>query len=145
MAERSDIVQRIATKAVIVNADGEVLILREAQTYTDGTNIGRYHMPGGRIDPGEPFEDGLRREVIEETGLEIEIGKPLYVGEWYPVIHGVKHHIVAIFFTCTPKSEKITLSEEHDDYKWINPEDAGQYDLMTPEDKVVEAYKKAAH
>jgi len=76
-----NIVQRVAMKAVIVR-DGKVLILREAKTYDEGTNIGRYHMPGGRLDPGENFEDGLRREVREETGLEVELEFPVYVGEW---------------------------------------------------------------
>ena len=45
----TDMIQRVAMKAVIVK-DGKVLLLREAKTYKDGTNIGRFHMPGGRLD-----------------------------------------------------------------------------------------------
>lgn len=52
----ADVVQRIAMKAVIVNKEGKVLVLREAATYGDGTQRGRYHMPGGRIEAGENFE-----------------------------------------------------------------------------------------
>lgn len=135
----TEIRQRIAMKAVIVK-DGKVLVLREAATYGDGTQIGRYHMPGGRLEVGEPFEDGLRREVREETGLEIEIEYPLYVGEWHPVIKGVENQIVAMFFVCTPKRGKVTLSTEHDDYKWIDPAKRSEYDMMDPEDKVIDRY-----
>ena len=140
MTDNQNIVQRIATKALIVNDRGQILILREASTYEEGTNIGKYHMPGGRLNPGEAFQDGLKREVSEETGLEIEIGKPIYVGEWRPVIKGVQNQIVAIFFICKPLSDNVQLSEEHDDFKWVTPDQIKQYDVMSPEDKVFEAY-----
>lgn len=136
----ADIVQRIAMKAVIVNQEGRILILREAATYGDGTQRGRYHMPGGRVEVGENFEDALRREIMEETGLEVDIEYPIYVGEWRPVIRDVPHQIVATFMVCSPKGDKITLSTEHDDFKWIIPSERANYDLMDPEDKVIDCY-----
>jgi 8-oxo-dGTP diphosphatase len=136
----SDIVQRVAMKAVIVK-DGKVLILREAKTYDEGTNHGRYHFPGGRVEPGENFEQALKREVREETGLEVELDYPVYVGEWQPVIKGVPHQIVATFIVCKPTSDsEIVLSSEHDDFKWIEPSERAKYDLMPPDDLVVDAY-----
>lgn len=143
MSEGNNIVQRIATKALIVNVKGEILILREASTYEEGTNVGRYHLPGGRLNPGEKFLDGLKREVDEEAGLKIEIGKPIYVGEWRPIIKGVQNQIVAIFFICKPLTDKVRLSEEHDDYKWVLPNEIKKYDVMSPEDKVIEEYIKS--
>src|SRR5476651_46059 len=121
MPDNQQIIQRIATKALIINDKGQMLFLREASTYEEGTNIGRYHLPGGRLNPGEAFLDGLKREVDEETGLQVEIGKPIYVGEWRPVIKGVQNQIVAIFFMCKPLTENVRLSQEHDDYKWALP------------------------
>lgn len=126
-------------KAVIVK-DDKVLILREAATYGDGTQRGRYHMPGGRIESGENFEDALRREVREETGLEVDVEYPIYVGEWRPVIRGVPHQIVATFLVCKPKAGKVTLSTEHDDYQWIDPKKRSNYDIMDPEDKVIDCF-----
>lgn len=145
MANKPDMIQRIATKALIVDDAGRILIIREAKTYTEGTNIGRYHMPGGRLEIGEAFQEGLKREVREETGLAIAIGRPIYVGEWRPVIHGVPNQIIAIFFICSPLSKTIKLSEEHDDFQWIKPDEQKNYDLMSPEDEVIAAYLKTQH
>ncbi len=131
--------QRIATKAVILNAKKQVLILREATTYKDGTNHGRYHLPGGRLDPGEPFLEGLKREVREETGLTIEIGAPAFVGEWFPVINGVPHHIVAIFFRCELRGGEVVLSDEHDDYQWVDEAKLGDFDIMPPDPEAIKA------
>lgn len=133
----TDFVQRVAMKAVIVK-DGRILLLREATTYKDGTNIGRYGIPGGRIEPGEHWRDALRREVDEETGLTVEIGTPIYVGEWFPMIKGVPTHIVALFLMCTPTSETITLGTDHDHYEWVDPRNYIQFDVMDPEDKVLD-------
>lgn len=131
--------QRIACKALIRH-EGKILILREAATYEEGTNIGKYHLPGGRIEPGEYHMDGLLREVQEETGLQVTVGKPVFVGEWHPVIKGEQNQIIAIFFLCSATSSDVTLSEEHDDYQWITPENYRNFSLMPPEGEVIEAY-----
>lgn len=136
----SELVLRVAAKGVVVNDKGEVLILREAATYGDGTQIGRYGLPGGRLDKGESYLDGLKREMKEEIGLDIEPGKPVFVGEWRPVIKGVPHQIIAIFSVCKTKDTKVRLSEEHDQALWIDPKKRDQYDLMDPDWEVIDAY-----
>ena len=132
---------RVAAKALIVNKAGKVLILREASTYKDGTNVGRYHLPGGRIEEGEAFFDGLKREIREETGLVVEPLYPLYVGEWRPVIQGVQNQIVAVFMLCwLVEGSEMRLSDEHDEGLWVEPADYANHDLMPPDDKVIQAY-----
>lgn len=131
--------QRLACKAVIIANSKKILVLREA-AYDEGTNAGRYILPGGRIEPGEPFLDGLKREVAEETGLRLRGAVPLYVGEWFPAISGQQNHIVAVFFACRATSSHVRLSDEHNGYEWIRPEDYQRYDLVVPEGEVIEAY-----
>ena len=133
----TEYIQRVAMKAVIVR-DGKVLLLREAQTYKEGTNIGKYGIPGGRIEPGEHWKDALNREVMEETGLTVIIEKPIYVGEWFPTIKGVPTHIVAMFFMCTATSSDITLSQDHDAYEWVSVTDYSHLHIMKPEDEVLD-------
>jgi len=131
--------QRIACKAVIAH-QGKVLVLREA-AYEDGSNAGRYHLPGGRVEMGEPYLEGLHREILEETGLKgVTVIKPIYVGEWSPVIKGEKTQIIAIFFACEATEVAIKLGNEHDDYQWVDAASLHELDLMDPEDKVLEAY-----
>lgn len=85
---------------------------------------------GGRLNIGESYLDGLKREAKEESGLDVEPLYPVAVSEWRPVIKGVPHHIIAFFMTCKAKPGTIKLSEEHDSYKWIGPDDLDKYDLM---------------
>jgi 8-oxo-dGTP diphosphatase len=133
------IVQRVAAKALVVDDEGKVLILREASTYVEGTNVGKYGTPGGRLEPGEPFMEALRREVREECGLEVEIGRPVHVDEWSPVIKGVPNHIVGMFLRCRPRPGEIRLSEEHDDYKWVRPEEADNFTLNVADRNAIRA------
>jgi len=141
MNKPAEPILQVAAKAILINSEGKILILREAKTYEQGTNIGRYHSPGGRINPSESYEDGLRREVEEETGIvDIELLHPVCVGDWYPIIKGVPHHIVGIFMLCKAKTSKVRLSTEHDDYQWIDLKNRQKYDIMEPEDKLIDQY-----
>ena|SRR5688572_29557138 len=134
----SNFVQRVAMKAVLINR-GRVLLLREAATYGDGTQRGRWHMPGGRIEPGEHWQEALKREVLEETGIQdFKVLHPVFVGEWFPTIKGTPTHIVAMFHMCESKSDKVVLSTEHDKYEWVDYKNWKEFDVMDPEDKVLE-------
>lgn len=141
----TNINQRIACKAII-GLENKVLVVREGSTYQEGTQIERWGCPGGRINPGEPFLDGLRREVVEETGLTLLSQEPFYVGEWFPEIKGQKNHIVAIFFACTPTDgtveTDVKLSEEHDAYRWVTEAEARTLDIVSPYDEVIATYFK---
>lgn len=134
----SSLVLRVAAKAAIINNEGKVLIVREGTKYVEGSQVGLYGLPGGRLEVGEAFYDGLEREVGEETGLKVEPLYPLYVGEWRPEIKGVPHQIVAIFMACRLVGGELKLSDEHDGFEWINPKDYTKYTMMDPDDKVIE-------
>lgn len=135
-----DVVLKVAAKAVVIRGD-KVLILREASTYDEGSQLGKYGLPGGRMDDNEAFEDALRREVKEETGLTVSsVGLPFYVGEWSPEIKGVAHHIVAIFVVCHVDSGDVELSSEHDTYHWISTDEIDGYTFMQPDDDVLKRY-----
>jgi 8-oxo-dGTP pyrophosphatase MutT (NUDIX family) len=143
MSDTNAPILQVAAKAILVNAKGQILILREAgDSYTEGTNAGRYHgAVGGRIKPDEKYIDGLRREVEEEVGItDFTPMYPVNVGDWWPVINGNKHHIVGIFMVCKTNTSKIQLSEEHDEYKWISPEERTQYDIVNGDREALDAF-----
>ncbi|MDQ3018262.1 MAG: NUDIX domain-containing protein [bacterium] len=129
----------VAIKAFIVY-DGKILLLREGNTYEEGSNVGKWSEPGGRIKPGESYRDGLLREIKEETGLMVEIGEPFAVGEWWPLVKDEQWQIVATFLECTTNSTQVVLSKDHDKYQWFTPEEILTLTPITPE--TVEAVKK---
>lgn len=129
----------VATKAFI-NHNGKILILRESSKYTDGSNQGKYDIVGGRLEPGQHFKDSLLREIREETGLEVIVGKPFFVGEWRPTVRGEKWQIVGVYFNCKTSSSEVILSGDHDEYKWIDPKAYTEYHLIDGLSAVFSAY-----
>jgi ADP-ribose pyrophosphatase len=102
---------QVTVKAVIQNKDGKFLIVREGE---------RWQAVGGRLEKGEKLEEGLRRETREETGItDLEVGRVVHVDEWFAKPEGELKHIVALFFLCKTKSDKVVLSNEHQEYKWV--------------------------
>jgi len=133
----AEIVQRVAAKAVIRFND-KLLLLRESAA--DGTQIGKYQIPGGMVEPGEPFMDALLREVREETGLTVRPIAPIMVDGWLPTLEGVEHQIVAVFYLCEADSDKIALSHEHDDYVWVEPGELGDLEVPYPVPELFNKY-----
>ncbi len=119
----------LATKA-FVEYNGKVLLLRESGSYKDGTNAGCFDIPGGRLKPGERYDEALRREVFEETGLRVSLGKVITVGEWRPIVRGEQWQIVGIFFECHAESDAVSVGSDHDSYMWISPGDFEKYNLI---------------
>ena len=138
--------QFIAAKGFVTDRNGRVLIIREAPGYAGGTNIGKYDFPGGKIKPGETYRDALKREALEECGLDIKVGKPIYVDEWRPVISGEEIQIIGVYFACEPKKKKpsVTLAEQYDDHKWITPEEHTNHPIIDTNRKVFEAHLQTA-
>lgn len=131
--------QRIAVRAVIIRDDGKVLLIRESENYKGGTQVGFYDFPGGKIKIGETYESAIKREVMEEVGLEISIEEPFYVYEWRPLVMNEQLQIIGIFFKCKPLSVNVVLSNDHDDFQWINPLEVSSLPLM---EKTENAIKK---
>ncbi|GFG35121.1 hypothetical protein Cfor_09609 [Coptotermes formosanus] len=67
----------------LINDDGEVLMMQEAKS----SCAGKWYLPAGRVEPGEDILEGVKREVLEETGLEMEPTTLLMVecasGTWF--------------------------------------------------------------
>lgn len=89
----------VSVRAVIVK-DNKILLVNG-----DGDKT-FWCTPGGRIDYGEDLKAGTKREVLEETGLDVEVENAFAVSEF--VLETKKFHNVDIFFRCTIKSGDIS-------------------------------------
>lgn len=80
-----------------------------------------YEMPGGHIDYGEEMLVGLKREIMEEFAVEIEVGDPFAVFTYTNKIKG-SHSIEVVYFARLISSpEEITLNpEDHSSYGWFS-------------------------
>lgn len=129
----------IATKAFVVYG-GKILLLKESVKYGDGTNAGKFDVVGGRIRPGQRFGESLIREISEETGLSVKIGRPFFVDEWRPVVREEQWQIVGVFFECFAESDKVVISEDHEEYAWIDPKEYKNYNLINNLVPIFESY-----
>lgn len=86
---------RLAVRALILERDRLLLV----NAYPGGRSD-LWCAPGGGAEPGCSLPENLAREVMEETGLAIEIGAPALVNEFHDP--GSGFHQVDIYFRCTP-------------------------------------------
>lgn len=95
----------VSVAAVITDDQGRALRIRRRDN-------GHWEPPGGVLELGETIEDGLRREVLEETGLEIDQG-PLT-----GVYKNVVRDIVALVFRCKIASGELRINDEAAGFRW---------------------------
>ena len=82
----------------------------------------KWEIPGGKVKKGEFFDDALRREYLEETGLEITI-ESLYntiQNNYTACKTNEQVKSIQLIMKVTSDSDEVTISEEHDDYRWFS-------------------------
>ncbi|MET8683633.1 NUDIX domain-containing protein [Streptomyces sp. NPDC004732] len=116
---------RNSAKAVILH-NGQVLLLQAIWNGSLG-----YFLPGGGQKPGETLEEAVIREVREETGLDVDVVRLLWVREYIGPRHpGDKEeadtHRVDVIFLCRPVGKPGTLGGHAEDeaqigFEWAAP------------------------
>ena len=110
--------QKVAAHAFI-KRDGKFLVTKRSPQNDYKPN--EWDIPGGTIEFGETPEEALKREVLEEVGLVINILRPLFV---YSFMSNPQRHQFQIVYECEYVSGEVKLNpEEHDDYTWAEIKD----------------------
>jgi ADP-ribose pyrophosphatase YjhB (NUDIX family) len=118
-----------ATAAFIVNERKEMLVVRRGKEPAKGT----LDLPGGFVDMGETVEEGMRREIKEETGLDVEDIRYLFSNPNVYEYSGMGIHTLDMDFLVPVSSEaigQITAADDAAEALWIpisqvNPADFG--------------------
>ena len=124
-----------ATVALIENQHGEWLCVRRAKEPAKGT----LDLPGGFSDLYETSEEGVRREVMEETGLITKRVEFLFSIPNLYVYSGFTVHTMDMFYRCYVDEQSIAMAHASDDASellWLRPED------INPEDFGLQSIRK---
>jgi len=110
--------------AVILNPERKLLLCR-SHKWED-----KYVIPGGHIEWGEKMEEALKREILEETGLQIHDIRLIGLQEsiFSEKYHSRKHFIF-IDYLCRSDSAEVRLNDEAESYLWIDPQECKDLDL----------------
>lgn len=129
------IVEKIAVAGIIIQ-NGKVLILQRGDN--DVYLPGLWEIPSGKREPSEKTVDGCKREVEEETGLEVEVGK--MVGSFKYRVEkpeGIRN-VTQINFLVKPIGEiKVKLSSEHQNFAWIREGETDKYNITKETKEII--------
>ncbi len=121
--------------ALIINAAGK-LFLMQSHKWRDG-----WVVPGGHIELGERMEEALRREVKEETGLEIyDIQFLVYQEFVYDEAFWKRRHFIFFDYVCKTDMAEVQLNDEAQAYQWVTPEQAFEFPMDVYTKRAIEKY-----
>lgn len=108
-------------------------------------DAGRWEIPGGKVKKCEYFDNALKREYLEETGLEVDVDTLLNVvrRDYTACKTNEEVKSIQLIMKVTCESDEVIISEEHDDYGWFSweeIEDMISKGMLTP--PAVEAFRK---
>ncbi|WP_080043553.1 NUDIX hydrolase [[Actinomadura] parvosata] len=100
----------VSVAGVVVDDQGRALLIQRRDN-------GHWEAPGGILELDEDIISGVRREVREETGLDVE------PEQLTGVYKNMKRGIVALVFRCRPFSGSLTETSESQDFRWVTAEE----------------------
>ncbi|MGH3609656.1 MAG: NUDIX hydrolase [Pseudonocardiaceae bacterium] len=107
----------VSVVGIVIDVHDRILVIKRRDN-------GHWQPPGGVLELHETLEQGVCREVAEETGVQVEVGR------LSGVYKNVKDGIIAVTFRCRPLTEAVSQTSEAAQITWIDTADVSR--LMTP-------------
>lgn len=114
---------KILQKCLVFNKN-KILLLQRAK---DDSLGGFWDLPGGNLEFLEEMEQAMKREVKEESGLVIRRLKK--VGMKEIVVKDNEKHFLVFIYSAEAKSNKVKLSLEHQNFKWVDRNELSKFNL----------------
>ena len=113
----------------MVIAGGRTLLIRRGSAPLEG----QWSIPGGMLELGESIEEGVRRELAEETGIEVRVLELIEVFE--RVIPGesgrIRYHFVILDYLCEMVSGEARAASDVIDVAWAGEDELEKF-ALTP-------------
>lgn len=120
--------------AVISNSNGDILISKRPGHVHQG---GLWEFPGGKLEPGESLESALKRELLEELGIELNTCQPLV-----EIQHDYPDKSVLLDVWSVSDFSGVPYGREQQPIRWVAPEALGQYDFPEANQPIIQAIIK---
>jgi len=125
---------QVGVKIVLRNKEGKILLLeRNLDKYPEVGKQNRWDIVGGRIEVGVPLLENLKREIFEETKLELKEQPKLIAAQ--DILRGTDKHVVRLTYTANIEGEP-QIDDEHKSFRWASPseiDELGEFDLYFKE------------
>lgn len=100
-------------------------------------DAGKWEIPGGKVKKCEYFDDALKREYLEETGLEIDIESLYNVvrNDYTACKTSEEVKSIQLIMKVTCMTDEVNISKEHDEYGWFSFDEVNdmiEKELLTP-------------
>lgn len=127
---------RVTIGAIVIAPDKDILLLKSSKWG------GRYILPCGHVEFGESLENAVKREVKEESGLEVNNIKFLRVQEFIQSeeYHDKKSHFVGLQYTCESQTKEVKTNNEAEEYAWFSHSEALKRNLEKGTFETIEYY-----
>lgn len=118
----------IATVGALIHDGAGKLLMIQTHKWND-----KWGIPGGKIQRGESSIDALKREILEETNLQISDIQFAMVQDSINSPEFMRpEHFILLNYVAKSDSTEVTLNQEAETYQWLAPEDALKLDLNQP-------------
>lgn len=119
----------IIVVAAIIRRDGKILI---TQRFNNVHLPGLWEFPGGKVEPKEPLDSALRREILEELGVAIHVEDECFTADHVYPTKSVRLH----FFNCSiiqgePQAVEVA------DLRWVEPAELGRFEFPAADARLI--------
>ena len=108
----------------VVVQDGQALIVKRAHE----PRKGEWSLPGGIVELGETLVEAVKRELKEETGLDVEVGEVVEVFDRVHRAGGrIQYHFVIVDYLCRPVGGTLRAADDAEDVAWVAEAEIERY------------------
>jgi 8-oxo-dGTP diphosphatase len=124
----------VGVGGVVIHEGRALLIKRGSEPLKD-----QWSIPGGTLELGESIQEGVRRELLEETGIEVRVGELIEVFDriFRDAAGNIQYHFVIVDYLCEKLSGEAHAASDVTDVAWVNEEDLWNYKLTEAATRVI--------